>query len=102
MYEPFYSEFLISDDTLRVYEEDNLLFSSDRDGLLPLLQYIESFGPHNRKVVIFDKVTGNAAALLSVLAGCIETFSPLGSRITIDTLEKYGIKYHIAEIVPYI
>ncbi len=45
---------------------------------------------------------GNAAALLSIKANCRETYSPLGSKLAIKTLDKYGIKYHITEIVPYI
>lgn len=45
---------------------------------------------------------GNAAALLSIKAGCREVYSPLGSQLAIKTLEKYGIKYHLVEIVPYI
>jgi hypothetical protein len=49
-----------------------------------------------------DKVTGNAAALLSVLAGCTEIYSPLGSDIAAGTLVKYSIPYHFGETVPYI
>ena len=45
---------------------------------------------------------GNAAALLSVVANCREVYSPLGSQLTLKTLHKYDIKYHITEIVPYI
>ena len=55
-----------------------------------------------RPVVIFDKITSNAAALLSVKANGREVYSPLGSQIAVSTLEKYGIRYHLNEIVPYI
>ena len=57
---------------------------------------------HHQPVVIFDKIMGNAAALLSVKASCREVYSPLGSQLAITTLEKYGIKYHITEIIPCI
>ena len=33
---------------------------------------------------------------------CQEVYSPLGSEIAVGTLEKYGIKYQINEIIPYI
>jgi len=52
--------------------------------------------------VIFDKIMGNAAALLSVRAKGKEVYSPLGSQIAVRTLDRYGISYHINEIVPYI
>ena len=102
MYKDSFSEFLMSGDTLRVYEGNQLIFSSIKDRLLPLLEYIGRFASHHQQVVIFDKIMGNAAALLSVEASCREVYSPLGSQFAVKTLDKYGIKYHITEIVPYI
>ena len=102
MYRSLFNEFLVSSDTLRVYKDDKLIFSSGKEGLLPILDYLGECAPHNRQVVSFDKVMGNAAALLSILADCREVYSPLGSRIAVKTLEKHGIKYHINEIAPFI
>jgi len=102
MRQHFFNEFLTSSDTLWVYEGDQLIFSSSKDRLLPLLEYIDWFTPYHQQVVIFDKITGNAAALLLIKAGCQEVYSPLGSRLAIKTLDKYGIKYYLTEIVPYI
>jgi len=102
MHKHFFSEFLTSGDTLRVYEGSQLVFSSNKDRLLPLLEYIDQFAPHHQQVVIFDKIMGNAAALLSIKAGCREVYSPFGSQIAIRTLDKYGIKYYFSEIVPCI
>ena len=102
MYMPLFNEFLVSGDTLRVYEDSELLFSSNKDRLLPLLEYIDRFAPYHHEVVVFDRIMGNAAALLSVEAGCREVYSPLGSQVAIKTLDKHGLKYHIIKIVPYI
>ncbi len=102
MHTALFDEFLISGDTLQVYQDDTLLFASSKDRLLPLLEYIEMFAPYQQQVVIFDKIMGNAAALLSIKAGCKEVYSPLGSQFTIKTFEKYGIKCHLSKIVPYI
>ena len=97
-----FNEFLTSDDTLRVYEGDRLVFSSAKDRLLPLLEYIDRFAPDYQHVVIFDKIIGNAAALLSIKADCHKVFSPLGSQFAVKTLDKYGIKYHFTKVAPYI
>lgn len=97
-----FGEFLSSGDTLRVYRGDRLVFSSTRDRLLPLLEYLERLAARPQRVVIIDKLMGNAAALLSIKAGGREVFSPLGSQLAVATLKKYGIKYHLDEIVPYI
>jgi hypothetical protein len=102
LYTLLFNEFIVSSDALRVYKKNKLLFSSVKDGLLPLLEYIDRFVPHHKQVVIFDKIMGNAAALLSIKAGCQEIYSPLGSQIAIKMLEKYDIKYTISKIVPFI
>jgi len=102
MYTSLFNEFLVSGDTLQVYQNKKLLFSSSKDRLLPLLEYIDRFAPYHQQVVIFDKIMGNAAALLSVEASCQEVYSPLGSQLAVKTLDRYGIKYHITEIIPYI
>ncbi|MFC1901239.1 DUF1893 domain-containing protein [Chloroflexota bacterium] len=102
MYTDFFNEFLSSDNTLRVYSEDKLIFSSDKDRLLPLLEYLSTFSPRREQVVVFDKIVGNAAALLLVIADCREIYSPLGSQLAIKTLDKYGIKHNFLETVPFI
>jgi len=102
IYTPLFNEFLSSSDTLRVYKDEKLLFSSNKDRLLPLLDYINRLAPYHQRVVIFDKILGNAAALLSVKASCQEVHSPLGSQLAIKTLDRHNIKYHLSEITPYI
>jgi len=97
-----FNDFLLSDNTLQVYQGSELLFSSNKDRLLPLLEYLDSLAPSQQHVIIFDKILGNAAALLCIEANCQEVHSPLGSQLAITTLEKYGVKYHITEIVPNI
>ncbi len=102
MHQHFFNEFLTSDYTLLVYEGDQLVFSSNKARLLPLLEYIDGFASYHQRVVIFDTIMGNAAALLAVKANCQEVYSPLGSQLAVRTLDKYGIKYHLTEIIPYI
>ena len=101
MHAHLFNEFLTGDDTLRVYKDDRLIYNSNKDGLQPLLEYIDRF-THYRQVVIFDKIIGNAAALMSIKASCREVYSPLGGRIATKTLDKYNITNHISEIVSYI
>ena len=101
MYAPLFNDFLLSSDTLQVYNAGKLLFASTRDRLLPLVEYIDGFA-HNQRVVIFDKIVGNAAALLAVKANCREIYSRLGSQLAVKTLDRFRIKYHLGEIVPYI
>jgi hypothetical protein len=96
-----YYAFLVSGDTLRIYRGGTLVFSSDKDRLLPLMEYLADNQP-GKPVKIFDKIMGNAAASLSVIAKAREVYSPLGSKLGIKTLEKHNIKYHFDKVVPFI
>ena len=102
MHTDMFSAFLASDDTLRIYQDETLVFSSQKDHLMPLMEYLTDNGQGQQRVIILDKIMGNAAALLSVKANCKEVYSPLGSELAVKTLEKFGIEYHLSEIVPYI
>ena len=97
-----FNEFLMSGDTLHVYQDKKLLFASDKDRLLPLLEYIDRLAPYHQGVAIFDKIMGNAAALLSIKASCRKVYSPLGSELASKTLSSYDIEYHLTEMVPHI
>jgi hypothetical protein len=101
-YRVLFKNFCESNNSLQVYYDEKLVYSSTEKMLLPLLQYIEGMSSEHRQVAVFDKIVGNAAALLLVIAGCSEVYSPLGSELAVDTLVKYGIRYHIEEIVPFI
>ncbi len=102
MYQRYFQNFLTSADTLQVYDRDQLVFSSTRDRLLPLMEYLHKYAARYQQVVIFDKIMGNAAALLSVKAEAREVFSPLGSELAVQTLDRYRIKYHLRKVVPHI
>jgi hypothetical protein len=102
VYQPLFDKFLTSKNTLRVYKGSKLIFTSDKDRLLPLVEYIDKFASQHHNVVIFDKIVGQAAALLFIKADCQEVYSPLGSQLAIEVLEKYSIKHHLTQIVPCI
>jgi hypothetical protein len=97
-----FHDFLSSSDTLRIYHEAKLIFSSKKDRVVPLLEYIGNLETSAPRIVILDKIMGNAAALLGVKAGAEEVYSPMGSQLGIDTLKKFGIRYHLKSVVPFI
>ena len=97
-----YADFLASDDTLRVFMGEMPVFSSKKDRLLPLMDYIAGYGPMCQGVLIFDKVMGNAAALLAVKVNCHEVFSPLGSELAVKTLDRFKVKHHLDKTAPFI
>lgn len=102
MPEQIFEQFISSGDTLWVYSKRRLIFSSKKELLTPLLEYIDAFVPKVKGVRVFDRVVGNATALLLEKASCREIYSPLGSRYAALTLEDKGIRYHFRKTVPHI
>jgi hypothetical protein len=92
-------EFLKSKDTFRVYKGSRLVFASRKDKLMPMVEYIENHAPYEDGVTVYDRIVGNAAALLLKTIRCCSVFSELGSENAIKTLESAGIKYHFNETV---
>jgi len=95
-----FEQFSVSPDTLWIYQNDSCLFSSDKGMLFPLLEYIAHRRTGLPGVVVLDKVIGNAAALLAIRAGAVEVYSPLGSRLAIETLLQHRIDHHLNKVVP--
>jgi hypothetical protein len=102
MQEGLFSEFLASGDTLRVYSRGRLIFTSTKTGIQSLLEYASRFAPCKEGVTVFDRVVGNAAALLLSKVSCRKVHSPLGSQTAQETLRRFGIDYYFTETVPYI
>lgn len=100
--ESLFSQFLESEDNLRVYHNGDLVFSSRKDGVAPLVSYVTQFGFNVDGVYVFDRIVGNAAALLLELAGCIEVWSQVGSELAVRTLDARGIRHHFVAVAPCI
>lgn len=97
-----YQEFLSSGDSLRIYHRKVLVHSSRDKMLLPLLSYINTLAANYDNVVVFDKIIGNAAALLLTKIHCTEAYTPLASQPALETLDRFGISYKINTVVPFI
>jgi len=97
-----FESFLESADVIWIIGAGGIVFQSQRRGITPLLCYIHQTPSLEEEIVIFDKVTGNAAALLMKKALCREVFSPIGSVPAAETLRGFGITSHFIETVPHI
>jgi len=97
-----FQAFLAGDDTLRIYRGGKLVFSSQKDRLLPLMDFIALRQAAADNLVIYDKVMGNAAALLAVIVKAGEVCSPLVSELAVQTLDRFGIKHRLEKLVPFI
>jgi hypothetical protein len=94
-----FEDFLKSDLTLQVFSENKIIFQSRKEGVRGLVEFIEKYGRENKEIVIFDKVVGNAAALLFAFLGAKEIFSQIGSQLAEKTLKEFKIKYYFKETI---
>jgi hypothetical protein len=94
-----FEEFLKSGFTLQIFSENKIIFQSKKEGVRGLVDFIKKYGRENKEIVIFDKVVGNAAALLFALLGAKEVFSQIGSQLAEKTLKEFKIKYHFKETI---
>ena len=97
-----YSRFGAGNDTLWIYQGSREVFRSQAAGIMPLMEYLERFSENWGEITVFDKVLGNAAALLALKAGCTLALSPLGSQLAVETLDAHRVEYYIASVVPHI
>jgi hypothetical protein len=97
-----FEEFAKSDFTLQIFLEKEIIFQSKEEGVSGLMKFIEKYGRQNNDVVIFDKVVGNAAALLFAFLGAKEVFSVMGSQPAEKTLGKFKIKFYFQKTIPNI
>ncbi len=97
-----FKKFLKTDDTLWICLAGNLLFRSTEKGIASLLTYLQEFPPHPEGVTVFDRVVGNAAALLLKKAFGKKVYSLMGSELAAETLKRLGIAYSFLTVVPYI
>ncbi len=97
-----FKKFLKTEDTLWICLAGNPLFRSTEKGIAPLLTYLQEFPPCLEGVIVFDRVVGNAAALLIKKALGKKVYSLLGSELSAETLKRLGIAYSFLTVVPYI
>jgi hypothetical protein len=98
----FFKSFCNSQDTVWICRGHDILFQSTRKGIAPLIEYIDTYGSSPGDIIAYDRVIGNAAALLLEKAGCMAVFSVIGSELAEKTLQSLDITYSFAHVVPYI
>ncbi len=77
------------------------VISSDKRGVAPLLQWLET-GVDLKDFSVADKVVGKGAAMLYVLLGVKEIYSPVMSECAGETLKSFNISFSCDTMVPRI
>jgi len=92
-------KFSSSDHSCMIFVGKDLLFSSDKRGVSPLIDFIDSFdSPGN--YLLADKVIGKAAALLCLKAGIKAIYTNLISTQAKKLLNEHGLPVRFENEVP--
>ncbi len=88
--------------SLEVYENEQLIFYSDKDWLHPLFDF-EAFLARQKKdcetFLVKDAIIGRAAALLLVYLGIRHVYTPILSNHGREVLDYFGIDYGYETLV---
>jgi hypothetical protein len=98
----YFSEFLKSSWQLEIWSDKKRVYWSKKSGVKGLLDFIKKHKRRFKKLIIFDKKIGNAAALLFVYLKTEEVFGAIGSRLAKKTLRKYKIRFYFKKTIPNI
>ena len=88
--------------TLRLFDGDTVIFSSDKHWLHPLFDleaYFAQGGQDPARTRLVDRITGRAAAFLVARLGIPELHTLVLSRRAIPILDRYDIRYRCVELV---
>lgn len=94
--------FLASEDTLWISQNDNIIYRSDKKGIVPLVEYITEHSQSEKDVIIYDRIIGNAAAVLLGKLLCKKAYTHTVSNEALKTMNNLGINCFHVEAVPHI
>lgn len=77
------------------------VYVSEKRGVAPLLQWLNE-GVDLKDFSVADKVVGKGAAMLYVLLGVREVYSPVMSTCAVEAFRKFSISYSFDNEVPRI
>jgi len=101
-FESEFEKFLKSDWELNILKENKIIFRSKKSGVRGLLDFLQENGKQNGDVVIFDKIVGRAAALLTIYLGAKEVYGGIGSNTAAQVFRRYKIKFYFSKTYPNI
>ena len=91
-----------TDNTCMIYDNDILLFESNKKGVAPLLEYLDNKREVSYYLILVDKVIGRGAVILAQLIGIKEIYTPVISKDALELANEYHIHCEYSSEVPLI
>ena len=93
---------MLNNTTLLAYQNDQLIFSSDKKWLYPLIDlsdFLRRQKIANAKLLVEDKVVGRASALILVYLGARRVKAEVLSKLGEEILVKFNVRFEYDNLV---
>lgn len=91
-----------SDKTCIILSDYSIVFSSEKRGVSPMLDYYNLYGKSDKPLIVVDKVMGKSAVILADLIGAETVVTPVISEIALEYAKLNNINTEYDITVPYI
>lgn len=91
-----------NDKTCIILNNDEIVFTSDKKGVAPILDFYHSNKDVYENLIIVDRIVGKGALLLALLVNAKEVYTPVISENALKLNEHFNIKLFYEKTVPYI
>ncbi len=95
-------ELLNATDAVCVCVKEDVILTSEKNGISPLMDWISKCPDNLRDASVADRVVGKAAAMLMAYSGVAEVYADIISEHAIQLFEDMKIPYFFSTRVPYI
>jgi len=95
-------QFLNNKLSLAIHQNGQVIYKSQESALKPLIQYIKLYGFSKKKLQIYDKYTGRAAALLFSLIRPFNISTSVISKSAEEVLKRDNIPYKALKKVDFL
>lgn len=100
--EEFVEKFREAGLSLMVVQDSSVVYSSKQEGLIPLLDAINSGKPYLVDALVIDKIVGRAAALLLCFGKSKTVIAEIMSEKAVEVLDIHGLEHDCEKLVPCI
>lgn len=92
----------VSDSSIIVVENGNILFEKKGQGVKPFLETIDELQDDLKGKVIGDRVLGKASAMLCRYSGVKSVYSPQGTKTGLAVLIVGGVPAQVDQLIPFV
>lgn len=93
---------LLVDNTCVILYKNKIVFTSDKKGVAPILDFYHSKEFAKKAYVVNDRIVGRGAAILAALIGATKIVTPVISQAALTFCQEHSILVEYQKEIPYV